>query len=37
VHYPQLARWLRRMETLPGYERTLPPGWQKLDEGIDRS
>jgi glutathione S-transferase len=31
VHYPQLARWLRRMETLPGYERTLPPGWQKLD------
>lgn len=37
VHYPQLARWLRRMEALPGYERTLPPGWQKLDEGIDRS
>ena len=33
VHYPQLARWLRRMETLPGHERTLPPGWQRLDEG----
>jgi glutathione S-transferase len=31
VHYPQLARWLRRMEALPGYERTLPPGWQKLE------
>lgn len=33
VHYPQLARWLRRMAALPGYERTLPPGWQQLDEG----
>lgn len=31
VHYPQLARWLRRVEALPGYERTLPPGWQRLD------
>jgi glutathione S-transferase len=31
VHYPQLARWLRRMEALPGYEGTLPPGWQKLE------
>ena len=31
VHYPQLARWLRRMEALPGYERTLPPGWQQPD------
>lgn len=30
VHYPQLASWLRRMETLPGFEKTLPPGWQKL-------
>ncbi len=30
VHYPQLARWLRRVEALPGYEGTLPPGWQKL-------
>jgi glutathione S-transferase len=31
VHYPQLARWLHRMEALPGHDRTLPPGWQKLD------
>ena len=31
VHYPQLARWLRRVEALPGYEGTLPPGWQKLE------
>jgi glutathione S-transferase len=30
VHYPQLARWLRRVESLPGYEKTLPPGWHKL-------
>ena len=25
-HYPQLARWLLRVEALPGYQRTLPPG-----------
>jgi glutathione S-transferase len=31
VHYPQLARWLRRMEALPGYEGTLPSGGQKLE------
>lgn len=31
VHYPQLARWLRRVESLPGYDNTLPPGWQKLE------
>jgi glutathione S-transferase len=28
IHYPQLARWMLRVEALPGYERTLPPGWQ---------
>ena len=31
VHYPQLARWLRRVEALPGFERTLPPGWHRLE------
>lgn len=31
VHYPQLARWLRRVEALPGFEKTLPPGWQRLE------
>jgi glutathione S-transferase len=31
VHYPQLARWLRRVEALPGHARTLPPGWQNHD------
>ncbi len=25
VHYPQLARWLRRVEALPGFGKTLPP------------
>lgn len=30
IHYPQLARWLRRVEALPGFERTLPPGMQIL-------
>lgn len=31
VHYPQLARWLRRVEALPGFEKTLAPGWRKLE------
>jgi glutathione S-transferase len=31
VHYPQLARWLRRVEALPGFERTLPSGWHRLE------
>jgi glutathione S-transferase len=26
--YPELAAWLRRMEALPGYERTYPPHWR---------
>jgi glutathione S-transferase len=25
VHYPQLAKWMARMEALPGYANTLPP------------
>ena len=29
VHYPQLARWLLRVEALPGFAKTWPPGWQK--------
>ena len=28
VHYPALARWTRRVEALPGYERTYPPHWR---------
>lgn len=32
VHYPQLARWLQRVESLPGYANTLPPGWRQSPE-----
>jgi glutathione S-transferase len=32
--YPGIARWIRRMESLPGYERTYPPHWR---EGAPRS
>jgi glutathione S-transferase len=28
VHYPALARWMERVEGLPGYQRTYPPHWQ---------
>jgi glutathione S-transferase len=26
--YPALARWMQRIEGLPGYERTYPPHWR---------
>jgi glutathione S-transferase len=26
--YPGIARWIRRMEALPGYERSYPPHWR---------
>lgn len=28
ANYPALARWIARMEALPGYERTYPPHWR---------
>jgi glutathione S-transferase len=28
-NYPALARWLQRIESLPGYERTYPPHWRE--------
>jgi glutathione S-transferase len=28
VNYPALARWIKRVEALPGYERTFPPHWR---------
>ena len=28
ANYPALERWLRRVEALPGYERTYPPHWR---------
>ena len=27
-NYPALGRWVRRIENLPGYERTFPPHWR---------
>jgi len=27
-NYPAIAAWLRRVESLPGYERTYPPHWR---------
>lgn len=27
--YPRLARWVARVEALPGYERTYPPHWKE--------
>jgi glutathione S-transferase len=26
--YPNIARWVRRIEALPGYDRTYPPHWR---------
>jgi glutathione S-transferase len=30
-HYPNLAGWMRRVEALPGFERTWPPHWKAAD------
>jgi glutathione S-transferase len=27
-NYPALARWIHRIEALPGYDRTYPPHWR---------
>jgi hypothetical protein len=27
-NFPAIAAWLRRIEALPGYERTYPPHWR---------
>jgi glutathione S-transferase len=29
INYPALGRWLARVESLPGYDRTYPPHWRK--------
>jgi glutathione S-transferase len=28
-NYPALARWIQRVEALPGYQRTYPPHWRE--------
>jgi glutathione S-transferase len=30
VHYPALAKWLLRVEALPGFSNTWPPDWPAL-------
>ena len=30
VYYPAIARWIQRVEGLPGYERTFPPHWREF-------
>jgi glutathione S-transferase len=27
-NYPALSRWLQRVESLPGFDRTYPPHWR---------
>jgi glutathione S-transferase len=27
-HYPRLAAWIKRIEALPGYDKTYPPHWR---------
>ena len=29
ARYPQLATWMKRVEKIPGYERTYPPHWRQ--------
>jgi len=29
TNYPALARWIQRIEALPGYDRTYPPHWRQ--------
>jgi glutathione S-transferase len=28
--YPAIARWIERMEQLPGYDRSFPPHWRDV-------
>jgi glutathione S-transferase len=31
VHYPALAKWMQRVEALPGFARTWPPHWGEVE------
>jgi hypothetical protein len=28
-NFPAIAAWVGRVQTLPGYERTVPPHWKE--------
>jgi glutathione S-transferase len=30
INYPAIAAWIKRVEALPGYERTYPPHWKEV-------
>jgi glutathione S-transferase len=32
ANYPAIAAWIRRVEALPGYDRTYPPHWRERAE-----
>jgi glutathione S-transferase len=29
TNFPAIAAWMKRIESLPGYERTVPPHWKE--------
>ena len=29
TNYPAIAAWIKRIEALPGYDRTYPPHWRE--------
>ena len=37
ANYPALGRWLARIESLPGYDRTVPPQWRIADQRGSRT
>lgn len=37
VHYPALAKWMQRVEALPGFARTWPPHWGGTTDDVPAS
>jgi glutathione S-transferase len=33
-NYPALARWIERIESLPGYQKTYPPHWRDVSHAV---
>lgn len=34
IQYPALARWMRRIEALPGFHKTWPPDWPQSQQEV---